>query len=80
MARDPRSDPRPGDQVRDGDGRIWRVRAREGEMLKVAIRPFCFRMSLTRWQKWCRLNVAEPDAPPPLRPTNSKAATKLFPR
>ena len=48
--RDPRSDPRPGDEYRGDDGQVRRVIQREGEMLLCESENVRYQMSVRSWQ------------------------------
>ena len=50
--RDPRTDPQPGDEVRNGDT-IRRVIERDGVKLLVEVWGQRYWMQVKGWQKWC---------------------------
>ena len=51
-SRDPRSDPRPGDEVQI-DGIIRRVVRRDDQVVWCESGNRRYQMLLARWQKWC---------------------------
>jgi hypothetical protein len=56
--RDPRSDPQPGDEVRNRDV-IRRVLKREGERVLIQKWGQRYWASVESWKKWCEENGAE---------------------
>jgi hypothetical protein len=57
MTRDPRTDPQPGDELRD-TGQIRRVVKREGERILVEGPRTRYWMRLDRWRRWCEKSGA----------------------
>jgi serine/threonine protein kinase len=58
MTRDPRTDPQPGDELRDG-ANVRCVLQREGDTLWCLVGLVRFKTSLERWQEWCQQSGAE---------------------
>ncbi len=57
-ARDPRIDPQPGDELRDG-ANVRCVLQREGDVLWCLVGLVRYQTSLARWQQWCEHTGAE---------------------
>jgi hypothetical protein len=56
--RDPRIDPRPGDELRSG-AHVKCVLQREGKILRCIAGHVRFKTSVEQWQQWCKQSGTE---------------------
>jgi len=53
MTRDPRTDPQPGDEVRDSSGELRRAVKREGDKVLVEGWGKRYWIRVDQWREWC---------------------------
>ena len=58
IARDPRVDPQPGDELL-GRGQLRRVVRREGDILWCQDGAIRYKTTVLGWQEWCRKSAEE---------------------